>query len=167
MIRVIIEALYFELVEKSDNEMELLNENIDLIMIFHQVSKKSMELFYDYRFLLRDWYFIFRQSNQIKSHYGNLYLMRKGQFAGIVEAMIKQKILKQEEFPKEYDRFFERMNIISDNWINDFETVNDGIKNPLVYYQNLIFEMIYPYLTKKGKKRYESMYKYLCKPSDV
>ena len=155
--QAIVEALYFELVEKSNQEMELLEEGRDLMGLFHQISSGSMALLYAYRFLLRDWYFVFRKSSIIKAHYTDLYLLRKGQFAVFVEKMIAEGILRPEAFPEEYERFFERMNIMTDNWINDFETVNADKMAPLAYYQKLIFEMIYPYLTKKGTEHYASL----------
>ena len=46
------------------------------------------------------------------------------------------------------------MTILGDNWINAFELFKINQDDAVVYYHNLLFEMIYPYLTNEGKKQF-------------
>jgi len=89
---------------------------------------------------------------KIKSHYAALMQLRNEQFQSIFQSLIKANILRPEEFQLEYERLYQRMNIIGDSWINVYATFDD--KNSVAYYGDLLFEMIYPYLTEKGKKAY-------------
>lgn len=150
----IIEELYFELVEKIDAEISAITEHFSSLAILYTSTEKSMNIFFDYRFLLRDIYFVFRENKKIRSHYIQLQEIRRASFRSLFDVMIDQNLFRQEEFPNEYDRLYERINIIGDNWINAFELFNPSQKNPVQYYQGLLFETIYPYLTVSGKKEF-------------
>ena len=101
---------------------------------------------------------IFRESYEIKGHYIKLQDIRKKQFTQLFNSMITEKTLRTEAFTDEYVRLYERMMIIGDNWINTSELFSPEIKDPVQYYQDLLFEMIYPYLTEKGKTEYKAMF---------
>ena len=150
----IIEELYFELVKKMDIEMSAITEQFSSLATLYQSTEKSMNIFFDYRFLLRDIYFVFRENEKIRTHYIQLQEMRKASFKSLFDMMIRQNIFRQEEFTNEYNRLYERINIIGDNWINASELFNQIHKNSVQYYQGLLFETIYPYLTVSGKKEF-------------
>lgn len=150
----IVEALYFELVQKMDAEMASMTLQFSALTILYHSAENSMRIFYQYRFLMRDMYLILRESEKIKTHYVHLQEGRKKQFRNLFEFMIQKEVLRREEFLNEYDRLYERMNILGDNWINAFELFKTDQNDPIKYYQNLLFEMIYPYLTVEGKKQF-------------
>lgn len=154
----ILEALYFELVQKINIQMASLTQQFSELFALYQSSEMSMRIFYEYRFLIRDLYLIFRESDKIKSHYIELQELRKQQFRGLFNLMIDKKVIRKEEFLNEYDRLYERMNILGDNWINTFELFKLNQADPVHYYQSLLFETIYPYLTDSGKKQYKVLY---------
>ncbi|MEQ8303906.1 MAG: TetR/AcrR family transcriptional regulator [Cyclobacteriaceae bacterium] len=154
----ITEALYFELVHKMDAEMDSLTQQFSLLSTLYQSAEKTIRIFYQYRFLMRDMYLIFRESEKIKSHYINLQQIRRTQFNTLFSAMLEHKILRQEEFANEYARLYERLNILGDNWINAFELFKIDQDDPIRYYHNLLFETIYPYLTDTGKNQFAEIY---------
>lgn len=154
----IIESLYFELVEKLNIEMSTMTRQFSMLSALYQSAEKTMHIFYDYRFLLRDMYLIFRENHKIRDHYSDLQKTRNDQFKSLFESMISQEILRKEEFSKEYERLYERMSILGDNWINVSELLPVNAEDPAAYYQDLLFEMIYPYLTAKGKEEYVALF---------
>jgi len=153
----IIERLYFDLVGELNKEMEAMTQSFTSISTLYSSSEISMRIFYGYRFLLRDMYLIFRENHVVKDHYIKTQELRKRQFAQLFDSMIQESVLRPEEFINEYDRLYERMMIVGDNWINTSELFSLEIKEPVAYYRDLLFEMIYPYLTEKGKKEYNDL----------
>jgi len=153
----IITRLYFNLVEKLNKEIEAMTQSFSSLSTILNSAEISMRIFFKYRFLMRDMYLIFRENNLVKEHYKKLQELRKKQFARLFDSMIQERVLRPEDFAGEYDRLYERMMIVGDNWINTSELFSDGIKEPVTYYRNLLFEMIYPYLTVKGKKEYNDL----------
>lgn len=152
----LIEALYFELVAKMDVEMSAMSQGFSLLSTAFISAEKSMTIFYEYRFILRDMYSIFRENEKLKQHYVQLQELRNKQFKLMFDTMIEQGILRKPEIPKEYERLYERMNIVGDNWINPFELFGSS-KHSIAYYNELLFEMIYPYLSESGKKEYRAL----------
>ena len=75
----------------------------------------------------------------------------------LFDSMIQKNVLRREEFTNEYERLYERLMIIGDNWINASELFRIKEKEPTKYYLDLMFEMIYPYLTEKGKEEYNDL----------
>jgi hypothetical protein len=92
---------------------------------------------------------------EIKSHYGGLMKIRNEQFQMIFQLLITLDILRPPEFENEYQRLYQRMNIIGDSWINIYATFDSS--NNVKYYCDLLFEMIYPYLTENGKREYQNI----------
>lgn len=152
----LIEALYFELVAKMDVEMSAMSQGFSLLSTAFLSAEKSITIFYEYRFILRDMYSIFRENEKLKQHYVQLQELRAKQFKLMFDTMIEQGILRKPEIPKEYERLYERMNIVGDNWINPFELFGSS-KHSIAYYNELLFEMIYPYLSESGKKEYRAL----------
>ncbi|MCI5056410.1 MAG: TetR/AcrR family transcriptional regulator [Flavobacteriales bacterium] len=155
----IIEQLYFDLVGELNKEMEAMTQSYSSLSTLYKSSEITMRIFYNYRFLLRDLYLIFRENQVVKEHYIKLQELRKGQFTQLFNLMIQESILRPEELINEYDRLYERMMIVGDNWVNTSELFSLEIKEPVTYYRDLLFEMVYPYLTEKGKKEFNDLFR--------
>jgi len=154
----IIERLYFELVGKLDREMASMTGSFSSLATIYVSAEITMKIFFEYRFLLRDMYLIFKENEKVKEHYINLQDFRKRQFAELFDTMIEKGVLRHEEFANEYSRLYERMAIVGDNWVNASELFRAGEDEPVNYYRDLMFEMIYPYLTEKGKREYHDLF---------
>ena len=153
----LIEKLYFELVEKLNVEIEKMSKEGSVLHTMYTSSNISIACLYESRFLMRDFAKILRENKVLQEHYAQLQQMRLVQFYQIFELLIQQKTVRPEELPQEYKRVYERMRILGDNWINEYEIVNKEIANPVAYYQALLFELIYPYLTQQGKKEFAAI----------
>lgn len=153
----ILEELYFNLVEKIDAEVQTMSTPHSLLQMIYDSSKISIRYLYAYRFLMRDLYQIMKSNNKIHNHYMQLQKLRLVQFNQVFQNLIGQGIVRPEAFNNEYKRLSVRMNILGDNWINAQELLNNEVDDPVQYYQSLLFEVIYPYLTKKGKKEYSKI----------
>ena len=153
----IIETLYYDLVQKMDAEIGAIDSNQPLLHVLYKSSERMMDLFYRYRFLLRDLYAIMKENEQLKNHYAQLQQARRDQFRAIFSGLIAQNMFREEAFDQEYDRLYERMAILGDNWINTQELLNESIAQPVDYYHSLLVEVIYPYLTESGRQEYAAL----------
>lgn len=148
----ILEALYFNLVAEMDEQISGMNTQYANLKSFYESSKLSMEIMYEYRFILIDFSFIMNANSTVKSHYSGLQKIRLNQFQQLFTELIAGGLMRPPEFENEYPRLYERMNIVGDGWINAYTTF--GIEKSVTYYSDLLFETIYPYLTDTGKKEY-------------
>ncbi|WKV13971.1 TetR/AcrR family transcriptional regulator [Marivirga harenae] len=151
----IIETLYFQLVSEMDQQMNELDSAENELSTLYQMSLKTMEKMYKYKFILIDFIHLMRENKSIKSHYTELMQRRSEEFQHMFQSLVKSKLLRPQEFENEYQRLYKRMNILGDSWINfqlTFEP-NKGLK----HYCNLLFEIIYPYLTKNGKEAFRNI----------
>lgn len=149
----LIKDLYFDLIEKLNIALGSIVKNGNNLELIHTSSRKTMDIFYSYRFILRDLYQIFREEDAIKNHYVNLQNMRVNQFKLLFSELVKNGDMRNEEFEGEFGRFYQRLNILGDNWINAAELFHGSKRDKIEYYNSLLFETIYPYLTKKGKAK--------------
>lgn len=147
----IIEALYFELVRKMDELMAFSQDKIPSLETLFHIGKKSMEGLYEYRFILKDALHLIKESEQIKTHYIQLQKIREQQYLQLFDHMIIKGLMRHESFPGEFSNLYHRMNIIGDNWINTQELLHPELNDPVDFYGMILFEMIFPYLTKAGK----------------
>jgi len=77
-----------------DVEMANMAQAFSLLSVLYQSAEKTMQLFYEYRFLLRDIYLIFRENDTVRGHYIQLQNTRKEQFNQLFESMINQGVLR-------------------------------------------------------------------------
>lgn len=150
----IISHLYSDLVDKMNTEMQKLLHEQPLMSFLYESSGTSMHCLFQYRFIIKDLNKVLQADIKLKKHYLALQRYRQGQFLQIFRNMIEQGLLRDEEFEEEYTRLYHRMNILGDNWINTAELFFSDNTGSVEYYHQLLFEVIYPYLTEKGKKEY-------------
>jgi len=150
----LLEAIYFDLVLEMDEKVKSIEPGKTLFLSVYATSQVSMGALYNYRFLLRDFYKIMRESEKIRSHYFKLQAQRTKQFEMIFQGFVSQGWMRPPEFRDEYKRLYERMNILGDNWINAQELFMGEIGSPVDYFAQLLFESIYPYLTSTGKAEF-------------
>ena len=151
----IIEALYFELVEKMDQAFSMLSQTTNLIEGLYLVTKAMMHNFYDYRFMMLDFIQLMREYTKIKNHYQVLLKQREAQLAQFVEMMIQNKLMRPEEIPNEYTNLIYRQMILGDFWLASAAINSKEMKLAQVdQYLEIVCQAIYPYLTKKAKREY-------------
>ena len=155
----LIEALYFELVNKMNELTKELSRHLNLLELVYESSTKMMNQMIEYRFVFRDFYTIMNENTTIRNHYRLLVQQRVIEFNHVFTGLIKSEFIREEEFEGEYHRLFQRMSISGDNWINVLElfSTDAELDESKRFYAHLLFEHIYPYLTEKGKIAYLSI----------
>lgn len=150
----ILEALYQELVAKIDANVVLMtHQELDLKVFFEQ-SKALMHYFYEYRFFMLDFVQIMREQTTIRAHYQQLQQVRELQFLEILQGLIQQGFIREKELEKEYENFYIRLTIMGDFWLSSAINAQELKEDLVTKYNLIIFESLYPYLTKKGKKAF-------------
>ncbi|MCC5930002.1 MAG: TetR family transcriptional regulator [Cyclobacteriaceae bacterium] len=150
----LLNTLYYELVAKIDREMQGMLQAQTSLHYLYQSSFTTMKCFYEYRFFMRDLYKILKENDEIKSHYTTLQTFRNQQFSQLFHDLIEAGIIRPEAFENEYARFYIRMRIIGDNWINSEDLAPYCHSDFIHYNHQLLFELIYPYLTDYGRIEY-------------
>lgn len=151
----IIEALYFQLVEEMNKKMEEMDQAQANLKQLYSSSLASMQKMYDYRFILIDNIHIMSTHQVIKVHYGQLMRFRSNQFQQLFHELITKGVCRKPTVKNEYERLYERMNIVGDSWINVY--INFAMGKSITYYCDLLFEMIFPYLTEQGRAEYHQI----------
>lgn len=148
----IIEAIYFELVEKIDAKISgLLNTYSGLELVF-TLAKDVGLVFFEYRFFMLDFVQIIREHKVIKEHYRILLKIREAQFIEIFRNLIHEGLIRKEELPNEYQNLYKRIQIISDFWFTSAEITSSINLQELNKSYQMIIQSIYPYLTQKGRE---------------
>lgn len=150
----IVKALYYELVRRMDINMDQVTREQPILSYLYNSSLVSMKTLYDFRFITRDLPSFLDTDSELKLHYMDLQKVRKKQFAYLFQNMIAEGLLRKEELSGEYERLYIRMNILGDNWIYASDIFDFDETGKLEYCRDLLFEVIYPYLTSKGKISY-------------
>lgn len=153
----IIEALYFQLVEKIDSIYFIKTD--DLLQSFLNISVDIFTILYEYHFFLLDFITITRRNKKIKKHYSELSKRREIEFIKVVDVLIKNGLFREELLKNEYHSLFKRIEVISNFWFSSILIQADVLsKESIEQYSFLISQSIYPYLTNEAKKQYAAIF---------
>jgi len=140
----LIAELYYQLVDEMNTEMEKIVQDQAILPFLYKSSLISMQTLYNYRFILQDLYKVLETNDKLKRHYVKLQDLRKQQYLALFDQMIQHKLIREKAFEGEYERLYERMNILGDNWINAAFLFNIPEDSLVSYYHQLLFEVIFP-----------------------
>lgn len=150
----LVAHLYYELVEKQNVLMANILTDQPLLSYLFESSLASMQCLYDYKFILKDLYKVLQSDHELKAHYLQLQQLREQQYLQMFEHLVAMETLRPAAFEGEYQRLYQRLNILGDNWINAADLFYSGEGAPVVHYHSLLLEVIYPYLTEQGRAQY-------------
>ena len=150
----IVEAIYYELIQAIDTGLATIDRSTNELSMFYQSTETMMYIVFDYRCIFRELYKILDNNSELKKHYIQLKEFRHQQFLVIIQQMVDLKIIRAEKIENEYERLSRRMYLLSDNWINALELQDFSYPKGIIYYTDLIFDILFPYMTKKGEKQY-------------
>lgn len=150
----IVAELYYNLVGEMDEAMKKITQDQPVFSLMFESSLVSMNILYKYKFIAQDLYSVLDSNSELKAHYLALQKMRKQQFLFLFQNMIEDGLMRKEELKDEYERLYERMNILGDNWINTANLFFKENSSKVAHYHSLLFEVIFPYLTQIGKEQY-------------
>ncbi len=153
----IIEALYFQLVEKMDSIFFIPSD--DLLKSFLNISKEIITTFFEYNFFLLDFVTITRKNQKIKNHYSELSKRREVEALKMIAILINNNLFREELLKNEYRSLFKRIEIISNFWFSSvLIQANDLSKDSIQEYSLLISQSIFPYLTDEAKNQYVNLF---------
>lgn len=154
----IVEALYFQIVESINHTVTNSMTSENHLEALFSVSKAIMVTFYKYQFFLLDFVLIMREHKTIKTHYVQLIKQREVEFLKMAEVLIENDILRKPLFSNEYNNLFKRFQILSDFWMSSAVVEKNKITKGLVNeYSEIIYQSMFPYLSKKGQELYKSV----------
>lgn len=153
----IIEALYFELVEKMDSVFFVGSD--DLLKSLLNISTEIISTLYEYHFFLLDFTTITRRNEKIKRHYSELSIRRESQFLKVAEVFVENGLFRKEMLKNEYANLFKRIEVISNFWFSSILIQAESLsKKSVEEYSLLISQNIYPYLTDEAKVQYAEIF---------
>jgi len=153
----IIEALYFQLVEKIDS-IYFINTD-DLLQSFFKVSEKMMTLLFEYHFFFLDFITITRNNENVKNHYAKLSKRRELEFLQVVDVLIELNIFRKELLKNEYHGLFKRMEVITNFWFSSTLIQSDTLSKEVIdEFSLLVSQSFYPYLTDEAKKQFAAIF---------
>lgn len=151
----IIYNLYLRLVEDFNQQMSAYEtEKISLKDVYHLLTFVFTKL-YEYKFLMIDFVAIMRKYPKIQAHYQQLYQYRKQQYNKFINALIEEDIFRKDITIAQYKNMADHLTILSDFWISSAEALYQGEEaNKTAYYIHLVFNLLVPYLSRKGTYEY-------------
>lgn len=151
----IIETLYYEFVDEVEVKFNQMNPSeIKLNLIFDLISILT-ETRLKYRFLMRDFTTLIAENPSLKKHYVAVIKKRKAQSLQVFDSLVEQKILRSPELENEYEYLYERIQILGNFWITSALMQGEKLNKTTVDRNfEMVVQIIYPYLTAKGKKEW-------------
>jgi AcrR family transcriptional regulator len=155
---VIIEKLYYNLVQKLDEVIgQAPGGELTLASIF-SLMRYTFEVQYHYRFIMLHMVEIMRKIEDVGTHFRDLLGKRKAQFSFLIEGLIQNGLLQPERFPGQYGHFITQFYIVGDFWISEAEILFEGPEaEKIPYYTRLAQAMLLPYLTERGLAEYQKL----------
>lgn len=149
----ILEGLYFDLVQKIDAEVVNSTQKLS-IHEFLNVSVSVMTVLFEYRFFLIDFVSISRNNETIKTHYSQLSIKREAQFIAFIDTLIAINIFREPFLKDEYTNLYKAIEVISNFWFSNSLIQKESLSKEVIdEYALLIEQVIYPYLTEKGRNQ--------------
>lgn len=150
----IISALYYKLVERIDQGMEENKVREITINALLDTSELIMNSLFEYRFLLLDFVQIMRENPEIKKHFLEMSERRKAEFLFLFDSLVKEGVMRKEQYKNEFLYLYQRIKIMGDFWISSAEVTHTKLsKDILKEYAEKISLEIYPYLNQQGQEQ--------------
>ena len=121
--------------------------------------QSSMERMVAYRFFWTDLYNLLFLDKTIRDHFDTAYKARIKGYQFLFKVFIKEGILQEPSFKKEYQLLIHRMIDFSNTWIYA-SSLYEKNKISSTFIKNqatTLMAMLYPYLTKQGKEEFKNV----------
>lgn len=123
---------------------------------------KSVEIIlshiYQYRFVYIYLIAIVRRIPEIKNYHNERYKLRSEQLLNMFDHLRKKGVFRNDIPASIWKSLIIQIYTIGDFWISANELANSGTGQPVVdAYTSLVSDMLYPYLTAKGRKQAVSL----------
>lgn len=161
-VDVIVEALYFRLVQDLD---ELILESVQLaqtqgidLRFTYRSIEHTFAIFQRYKFLMLDFADIMRRHESLKLHFRQLAKVRQDQFLPLIAALQVGGWVEAERYSGQFKDWIEQASIIGDYWMASAEIMLDGdAEAKRRHYVRLFFATLAPHLTARGLEVYRQL----------
>jgi len=154
----IVEALYFQLLVKFNEEKARVDESGPEKLTMQQLfdsNLSGMQTLYEYRFLMINLNQVMHENRNIYAHFAALEKVRKDTYLKLFDIAVAANMFRAPEFPGEFENLADRIRIIGDYWIASIDLYGMYQEAGIVEKHHfLMIEMLYPYLTDAGKKAF-------------
>lgn len=156
----IVFALYKKVVHIFDETYASMKQPEASFDLLFQSSAFIYSTFEKYKFLMLDFVEIMRQYPSIKTHHQRLHQVRKTETLQAFRMLKDKGLMLPEEFKGQWECVIQQLLIIGDFSMANLNIFHpeDG-QNHLKTFVQLMTQLIYPYLSSKGKKSYWETYK--------
>ena len=127
----------------------------DVLASFFYSAEQMITTLYAYSFFLLDFVTIVRKNPKIKVHYREVSALREQQFLMVIHLLIELGLLRKERLIDQYKTLYKQIEVISNFWFSSILIQSDSLsKDSIKKFTFIVCQSIYPYLTKKGRKKY-------------
>lgn len=151
----IYETLYFQFVQLIESEIALMWQKDLNLESFSVLIEKWFYYLYEYRFIFHDITNLMRVNKKINASYRRIVEERGALFMKVIDALIKQNVIRKEEVDNEYMFLYRRLHIVSDFYLSSVAVFEKDIsREAFMQHRDVFYHALYPYLTKKGKSKF-------------
>ena len=125
------------------------------VLDYEQLRTRFIDFQESYKFFFNDMVFISQKYPRIGEGFKKLTVERFNRGRDIIHLFVKGGILKKEEKGINYSCLLQSLWLVTTFWIAQEQTVGRDIKGLDNSSKDVVWSMIYPYLTEKGKLQYE------------
>ncbi len=157
----IVETLYLEMREEISAFLTQFESKSPSLDSLFDLSKGMNKLLYENRFFTSDYFEIIRSNEFIKKDYVSLSVRREELVLSLLSSFTQQGLMRKEELPQEFNYLSKRIQLLTDYWIIALGTSQEELmlKHTRVYTE-MGMQMLYPYLTVKGKEAFKNLMNY-------
>ena len=149
----IIEAILNQMITDSSDFFNI--PKTPTIVDYEKYRLKFINLQESYKFFFNDMVFITQKYPRIGERFKKLTVERLKGGRSLIDSFIKVELLKKEEGPINYNYLMHSIWIITTFWITQEKTVGFDTKGLNNSSKEIVWSMLYPYLTEKGIHQYE------------
>lgn len=156
---ILIRRLYEQLADRLNAEFAgiLAHSTLSLPFLL-QFTRATMDLLYEYRFLMLDFVAVMRRIEPLRTHYRALQRVRSAQFRQLLDGLVEAGWLCPEPLPGQFDALKEQATLFGDFWIASAEILYEGVEQgKRAHYLRLFTALLVPYLTEKGLEAYQQL----------
>jgi AcrR family transcriptional regulator len=154
----LLKKLYFDMVEVFDKRVDNIQEQNLSLQFISDSMETSMERMVAYKFFWTDLDGILREEEEIRIHFHKAYQRRLAGSKFLFQTLIAEKKMRLPLFEKEYDFLAIRMINFSDAWLNTLALYRKKkIAKSVSNQRDILFGMLFPYLTKKGQREFQKV----------
>ncbi|WP_157454129.1 TetR/AcrR family transcriptional regulator [Crocinitomix catalasitica] len=154
----IIDALFEEMVDNFE-AVKPKGQAVESVLPDLEKWLKAMyKVQFDFRFIPTNFAFITYSNQAIKKAYAKLAKARGEVFNSFIDVLISENLMRDQELTNEYELFLKRFQLLSDHWVLNVQNIEEevSLKHTREYTQN-VMQSLYPYLTEKGKKKFNQL----------